>query len=133
MQRNPRRPFGRIPAESTRTRVHTGAQRRYARQPIESSRMSALIARRCFVSGLVQGVFFRASTRQRANELNVTGHAINLPDGRVEVVAVGDPPAVHQLIEWLHRGPPSARVERVDVQEMQVAELAKTPAAFTTK
>ena len=46
--------------------------------------MTELIARRCHVSGRVQGVFYRASTRQRARELGVTGYARNLPDGRVE-------------------------------------------------
>lgn len=92
-----------------------------------------LIARRCLVSGHVQGVFFRASTRQRAGELGIRGHAINLPDGQVEVLAVGEPPAVHELIEWLHRGPPSARVERVEVQELALDELEALPAEFATK
>jgi len=48
-----------------------------------------LIARRCLVAGRVQGVFYRASTRARAEALGVTGHARNLPDGRVEVLACG--------------------------------------------
>ena len=50
--------------------------------------MSEIIARRCFVSGRVQGVFYRASTRQKAVELGCTGYARNLSDGRVEVLAV---------------------------------------------
>ena len=95
--------------------------------------MPALIARRCFVSGHVQGVFFRASTRQRANELGLSGYAINLADGRVEVLAVGEPPAVHQLVEWLHRGPPAARVTRVEVQELPLEELASVPVGFATR
>lgn len=95
--------------------------------------MSTLVARRCFVSGLVQGVFFRASTRERANELGVNGYAINLPDGRVEVLAVGETPAVHQLIEWLHRGPPAARVTRVEVRELSPDELEKLPTGFGTQ
>jgi acylphosphatase len=92
-----------------------------------------LVARRCFVVGHVQGVFFRASTRQRASELGISGHAINLPDGRVEVLAVGEPPAVHQLIEWLHRGPPAARVARVEILELALEELESVPVGFATK
>jgi acylphosphatase len=95
--------------------------------------MSALVARRCFVSGLVQGVFFRASTRQHASVLGIAGYARNLEDGRVEVLAVGEPPAVHQLIEWLHRGPPAARVTRVEVLELQLDELEDVPAGFAAK
>jgi acylphosphatase len=53
--------------------------------------LSAIIARRCFVAGRVQGVFYRASTRQRAQELGCRGYAHNLPDGRVEVLAVASP------------------------------------------
>ena len=52
------------------------------------------IARRCLVSGRVQGVWYRAATRERAVALGVTGHALNLADGRVEVLACGDPAAV---------------------------------------
>ncbi len=95
--------------------------------------MSSLIARRCLVSGVVQGVFFRASTRQRANELGVAGYAKNLADGRVEVLIVGTPAATHELIEWLHRGPPSAKVTRVDVEQMPLDALSNLPAEFTTR
>ena len=56
-----------------------------------------MIARRCHVSGRVQGVYFRASTWERARELGVTGYAKNLPDGRVEVLACGELRAVGQL------------------------------------
>ncbi|MFL6576710.1 MAG: acylphosphatase, partial [Povalibacter sp.] len=49
--------------------------------------MSAIVARRCFVSGRVQGVYYRASARQKAIELGVSGYASNLEDGRVEVLA----------------------------------------------
>jgi acylphosphatase len=95
--------------------------------------MAALVARRCFISGRVQGVFFRASTRQRANELGVKGHASNLPDGRVEVLVVGESSAVQQLIEWLHRGPPSAHVTQVDVEELALDELDDMPTTFATR
>jgi acylphosphatase len=95
--------------------------------------MSATIARRCYVSGRVQGVFYRASTRERATSLGVRGHAINLPDGRVEVLAIGEPAAVHALIEWLAIGPPAARVANVEVLEVMMAELDEAPAGFGTR
>jgi acylphosphatase len=95
--------------------------------------MTALVARRCFISGRVQGVFFRASTRQRASEIGVGGYASNLPDGRVEVLIVGEPQATAQLIEWLHRGPPSARVAQVEVLEVGLDELDELPAGFATR
>jgi acylphosphatase len=95
--------------------------------------MTVLIARRCLVSGLVQGVFFRASTRKEAIALGLTGYASNLPDGRVEVLIVGEPNATKVLIEWLAKGPPAARVTSVDVQEVQLAELGEVPAGFATR
>jgi acylphosphatase len=95
--------------------------------------MTVLIARRCLVSGLVQGVFFRASTRKEAIALGLTGYASNLPDGRVEVLIVGEPNATKVLIEWLAKGPPAARVTSVDVHEVQLAELGEVPAGFATR
>ena len=77
--------------------------------------LPASIARRCYVSGRVQGVFYRASTRQRAAELGLECEAINLPDGRVEVTVRGEPAAVQALIDWLHVGPPAAKVTSVEV------------------
>lgn len=71
-------------------------------------------AARFLVSGKVQGVFFRASTRDQALRLGLRGHAKNLPDGRVEVLAVGAGDAIDALERWLHQGPPMARVERVE-------------------
>ncbi len=68
---------------------------------------------RFLVSGRVQGVFFRASTRRRALELGLRGTVVNLADGRVEVLASGDAQALDALEAWLHEGPPAARVERV--------------------
>jgi acylphosphatase len=94
--------------------------------------MTASVVRRCFVSGLVQGVFFRGSTRQRAIELGLSGYAINLPDGRVEVLVAGELESVNALIEWLHRGPPSARVQSVEVQELRLEDLPSVPTGFST-
>ena len=70
-------------------------------------------AARFLVSGKVQGVFFRASAREQALKLGLRGHAKNLPDGRVEVLASGAPSALDALERWLQQGPPMARVEAV--------------------
>lgn len=70
-------------------------------------------ARLYTIRGRVQGVFFRASTRRVAESLGITGHAINLPDGDVEVLACGDEASLDQLDEWLQDGPPHARVDDV--------------------
>jgi len=69
---------------------------------------------RFIVTGKVQGVFFRSSTREQALQLGLRGLARNLADGRVEVVAAGEPDAIKRLEAWLQQGPPLARVERVE-------------------
>lgn len=71
-------------------------------------------AARFLVGGQVQGVWFRASTRDRAVALQLRGFARNLPDGRVEVLAIGDEEAVEELAQWLHYGPSQARVEELE-------------------
>jgi len=77
---------------------------------------AGLVTRRYLVSGRVQGVFFRASTRDRAQALGMSGHALNLSDGRVEVLARGTETAQRSLEAWLHDGPPAARVSAVHVE-----------------
>ncbi len=72
------------------------------------------VTRRFLVSGRVQGVYFRHSARFEAHRLGLRGFARNLPDGSVEVLARGAPSAIEELKAWLHRGPPQARVERVE-------------------
>jgi acylphosphatase len=69
--------------------------------------------RRFLVSGKVQGVWFRESTRREAARLGLTGSASNLPDGRVEVIAVGSAKDIDQLSVWLRHGPAMARVDKV--------------------
>ena len=69
-----------------------------------------------FVSGLVQGVFFRDSTRQKAEELGLTGWVRNLSDGRVEIVAEGK--KTEELVSWVRKGPSVARVDKVDFEYM---------------
>ncbi|HET8701647.1 MAG TPA: acylphosphatase [Nitrococcus sp.] len=73
---------------------------------------------RCYVSGRVQGVFYRASTRERAVRLGLRGYARNLPDGRVEVVACGESVALDSLIAWLREGPPQARVAKLEIESI---------------
>ncbi|MFU8833354.1 MAG: acylphosphatase [Wenzhouxiangella sp.] len=69
--------------------------------------------RRWLISGRVQGVFFRESTRRQAERLGLSGYAVNRKDGRVEVAARGDGPKLEQLERWLQEGPADARVEEV--------------------
>lgn len=71
---------------------------------------------RFVVHGRVQGVWYRASCRQRAVELGLTGWARNLPDGTVEVVARGAEAAVNELLVWCRQGPPAAVVTGVDIE-----------------
>ncbi len=83
---------------------------------------------RCLVKGRVQGVFFRAATRHQAQALGLTGHAVNLPDGRVEVIVCGELAARERLCAWLWEGPTQARVEDVDCATMAILP----PADFRT-
>jgi len=70
------------------------------------------------IRGRVQGVWFRESTRHEAERLGLKGHALNLEDGSVEVVAVGGSAEVEKLAAWLLHGPPLARVEQVSSEEI---------------
>ena len=73
------------------------------------------------VSGMVQGVFFRAECASRARQRGLGGHVHNLPDGRVEAVFEGDESAVDRMVEWCREGPRHARVEKVEVEELPPA------------
>ncbi len=79
--------------------------------------------RQYIVSGRVQGVWFRDSTRQKALALQLTGQAINLPDGTVEVIACGESSSLDSLQAWLHQGPELARVDTVRSNDIPVQEL----------
>ena len=81
-----------------------------------------VVCRKCVVSGRVQGVYYRATAAQRARQLGITGHARNLPDGRVEVFACGPQPEVTTFIEWLWTGSSASKVTAVDVTEIPVTE-----------
>ena len=69
-----------------------------------------------YVSGKVQGVYFRATTRDTAREHGVDGWVRNLDDGRVEAVFEGDEASVEAMIEWCHTGSPRAEVDGVEVE-----------------
>ena len=71
---------------------------------------------RVSIKGLVQGVFFRQSTMETARQLGVAGWVRNESDGSVAAEIVGSRQNVEKLIAWCHKGPPSARVDKVDVQ-----------------
>ena len=68
------------------------------------------------ISGQVQGVFFRTSTLEQAQSLNLTGWVQNLPDGSVEITAEGQRFALDQLLSWCRQGPPAAEVKDVIVR-----------------
>lgn len=67
------------------------------------------------MNGMVQGVFFRSETRDKAVRSGLKGWVRNLPDGRVEAVFEGEKDAVDRLVEFCRRGPPGARVKNVEV------------------
>jgi acylphosphatase len=70
-----------------------------------------------YISGRVQGVFFRAATRRAAADLNLTGWVRNMADGRVEACFEGKDENIDKMLEWCHIGPPAARVEEVLTEE----------------
>jgi acylphosphatase len=87
------------------------------------------VVRRFLVIGKVQGVYFRHSARLEAQRLHIRGFARNLPDGSVEVLALGSAPAVDAMHEWLKQGPAQARVERV-LESDAAARQGEIPANF---
>jgi acylphosphatase len=72
---------------------------------------------RLIISGRVQGVWFRESMRQEALKLGASGWVRNLTDGRVEAMVCGDPISINQLLDWTRKGPPLAKVARVESEE----------------
>lgn len=82
--------------------------------------MNQLIAIHCYVSGKVQGVWFRASTKEQADLLGVKGWVRNLADGRVELMACGEPASVESLYQWLNQGPALAKVTDLTREEVAV-------------
>lgn len=74
-----------------------------------------MLHKKLHITGKVQGVFYRDSTRQKANELGITGYVRNQPDGSVYAEAEGPEEALNAFIEWCHKGPPKAEVADVNV------------------
>ena len=70
------------------------------------------------ISGRVQGVFFRAETAERARGLDLAGSVRNRPDGSVEACFEGPSDEVDDMVEWCRRGPPLARVDHVEIEEL---------------
>lgn len=75
------------------------------------------------VSGKVQGVFYRQSTKEKAAALAITGEVKNLPDDTVHIIATGEPNQIEQLIEWCRQGPPRARVSGVTIEEKPLQQF----------
>lgn len=90
-----------------------------------------MAAARFFVSGRVQGVAFRVHTRAQALALGLHGHARNLDDGRVEVLAIGDEDAIERLADWLQHGPPLARVDDVVRDAPDVPDMSMSSQGFS--
>jgi len=70
-----------------------------------------------FITGRVQGVWFRASTKQKAEQLGITGWVRNTTDGRVEAIFEGEESSIKDMIEWCHHGPPHAKIEKVEKKD----------------
>ena len=77
------------------------------------------------IHGRVQGVFFRAETRSRAESLGLAGWVRNAPDGSVEALFEGDPVRVDSMVEWCRRGPSGARVTEVEVLEEEAGQAER--------
>jgi len=77
------------------------------------------------IHGQVQGVFFRASTKEKADELGVTGLVRNEPDGSVYVEAEGEEKSLETFVRWCHRGPPRATVEKCDIREGSLKDFSR--------
>ena len=79
-----------------------------------------------FVTGKVQGVFFRQTLKVMAKKNNVSGWVKNLSDGRVEAVLEGEDTSVSNIVEWAHAGPANARVEDVEIRnELYIGQFSK--------
>ena len=89
---------------------------------------------KCFqiiVKGNVQGVFFRKYTKITANMLGIKGFVRNEPDSSVYIEACGESKALEKFIQWCHRGPENAEVEKVDVDEISLKKFLNRPKYHT--
>lgn len=69
-----------------------------------------------YITGTVQGVFYRQNTKNKAIHLNIKGWVRNLDDGRVEIIAEGEKEKINELIDWTHKGPEHAEVKNVNIE-----------------
>ncbi len=74
------------------------------------------------ISGRVQGVYFRVFTQNKAKHFDIKGTVRNLPDGRVEIIAEADPLVIEKFIKWCHKGPVTARVDKVEIEDLEIDE-----------
>ena len=81
-----------------------------------------MATRICWVSGRVQGVFYRGTTVTRARQMGINGYARNLPDGRVEVLAQGADAAVEDFIQWLWIGSVASKVTAVEFRDVPATQ-----------
>ncbi len=79
-----------------------------------------MLTRLIIVSGKVQGVWYRQSTKEKALELGITGEVSNQSDGTVKIIATGTAEQLYQFTDWCRQGPPKARVINLDVKELPV-------------
>ena len=77
-----------------------------------------------YVTGKVQGVFFRQSTKEKATGLGIAGTVCNLPDGRVGIDCTGTPEQLESLINWCRQGPPKATVTKVEYKEQPLRSFS---------
>jgi acylphosphatase len=84
---------------------------------VDSTKETVLKIIHVYISGRVQGVFFRAETQRTAKGLNLTGWVRNMSDGRVEALFQGEDENVGKMLAWCHIGPPAARVDEVLSEE----------------
>ena len=77
-----------------------------------------MITKKITVQGKVQGVNFRNAAKRKCDELLIKGQARNLPNGAVEITATADELILFQLIDWCYEGPPSAKVDKVTVEDV---------------
>ena len=75
------------------------------------------------VTGRVQGVYFRMFTQNKAKQFGIKGHARNLSDGRVEIIAEADQICIENFIKWCHKGPVTARVDHIEITELEADEV----------
>ncbi len=78
------------------------------------------------ISGKVQGVFFRAHTKQKAEQIGITGWVKNTSDGKVEAVFEGEEPCIQEMLNWCHHGPSHAQVDKVDIRIIRAAKTFET-------